>query len=82
MTEIHFQHTLTEIEDTYEEETWSYTLENDGQGISISGYPFILDNPGMRKTLQAVNLVHQLGNLFFLQALKMNPLDGDYLARY
>ena len=65
------------MEDGYKRDS----LENDVKSVLVPRHALILDDTRVRKTLDEVDLFHQLRDLSFPQPGKVNPLDCDHLAR-
>jgi hypothetical protein len=57
-------------------------LENDTEGgRRISRHALVLDDVGMRESLDEVDLARELLYLVLAEVLEPNALDGDYLTR-
>lgn len=55
-------------------------LEYNVQSVSIPRHALMFDDTGMGKTLDQINLPHQLHNVILLQALESNTYDSNRLS--
>src|ERR1700730_17762658 len=64
----------------YEAERHSCLLKDNAQRVLIPCHTLIFNNTRVRQPLNKIDLPHQLGHFFLLQAFKANAFNSKHLA--